>query len=1234
MRCFNCNATVEDGSVFCPECGEKLKKEKVGGKSYHISPENDIWLSDEQVKINKICQRLEEKAQRDTVCINNEVVRIQQTTRRQRIDANSKGIPEIGVVDEKKVYIEDDRYFYQEMCKDIIPRIGTSVDEQISLSVKILKEHGIDNIDKQQLWGKIITEFRSVFDAADQYLNYYSVFFRETIKSDNPFFLTRKLRLYRVQSKALRSENYILFFNAYHDIHECIHALIYGKGSHEEKVRKQLFANLGINDDELNNLDTVSQNSLVSFYKSEYGKSGITKLSKAACKMVENYFQDKAIKKLYDSDLSKLVESCLIINKVKEKLITFLINTILSDGVMEQIGVHSKEAEKRFNSLHSDSSFSDKIDAFCRSIELDPRNTDYYLATCLINPSSRKELQKITDDVGLTPIFRFLVHKSLQKQNNADLMDLTKNYYVIRGYNPVAYDQDDLEFLLEYGLFSKDIYLFNNSFIIPLQHKDLNYHGIGKVYVDIDVDFNSVTNYDEIELSLDNVQLTQNLRTIFTRKKKIEEEFRNSLSTEELYRRARDCVSSSEYVEALKYYEVSAKRDHVESLYELGVLTLKDYPVTNEKRNKALGCFKKAALLGDKTSALEYLILCNNNCALKAYEQQIPVAFEVFKVACKNMPDKWYCKPNIPEKLLKKAISSYGKRNNIEADEVIALHDSTYFENGENGIIFTGKYLLYAPSDYKGNDQLILLSDIKQFKQWGGDEIHVILNNEKRLELDRFHFYFEGYWEKKDIVTEKVVEILNQCLFKCDQENWMSIEGIEFNKKIKDALVSELEKEVSEFYSSEGFNIKSITNKNTLNKKPDVKKEKDYRQGIAKDTSKAVSPDQENNPSSQRSSDGEKEFNLGEKYYHGTGVEKNYETAAEWYQKAAETGHVKAMVALGNLYSQGLGVIKNNEETIKWYQKAADVGYSEAMKLLMICYHEGKVVKRDETSIFKWMKKYVETEMEKGNMDSQVLDCMWALGNCYFYGTYGVTPNDEEAIKWYQKAADAGYLKAMDTLGEVLTCLGVRYYNGKEVKQDYVKSFKWFQKAAEARDKKGMEYLADAYRDGIGVKKDLKMARYWYKEASDLGNTDAKKSLIALREEIKGKKKKDNGGCFITTAVCSSLNKPDDCDELMTMRWYRDKLKSEDPDMAALISEYYRTAPLVVKKINNDSNPSLVYRQLWEESISKIYHSLKKEEYRDATLRYVDMFEGLCRKYDTPIAYDIQDRIKAIRQRS
>lgn len=127
------------------------------------------------------------------------------------------------------------------------------------------------------------------------------------------------------------------------------------------------------------------------------------------------------------------------------------------------------------------------------------------------------------------------------------------------------------------------------------------------------------------------------------------------------------------------------------------------------------------------------------------------------------------------------------------------------------------------------------------------------------------------------------------------------------------------------------------------------------------------------------------------------------------------------------------------------------------------------------------------------------------------------------------------------------------------------------------------------------------------------------------------KKKSSDSGCFITTAVCSSLNKPDDCDELMSMRRLRDKLRNEDSDMSALIEEYYRVAPLVVKKIDNSSDAPAVYRQLWEKSISKIYYDIKEEDYHDAKLSYISMLEDLCVRYDEPLAPGIKERINKVR---
>ena len=44
------------------------------------------------------------------------------------------------------------------------------------------------------------------------------------------------------------------------------------------------------------------------------------------------------------------------------------------------------------------------------------------------------------------------------------------------------------------------------------------------------------------------------------------------------------------------------------------------------------------------------------------------------------------------------------------------------------------------------------------------------------------------------------------------------------------------------------------------------------------------------------------QFNLGEMYYKGTGVSRNYKQAVTWYQKAAEQGYAVAQFNLGSSY--------------------------------------------------------------------------------------------------------------------------------------------------------------------------------------------------------------------------------------------------------------------------------------------------------------------------------------------
>ena len=49
--------------------------------------------------------------------------------------------------------------------------------------------------------------------------------------------------------------------------------------------------------------------------------------------------------------------------------------------------------------------------------------------------------------------------------------------------------------------------------------------------------------------------------------------------------------------------------------------------------------------------------------------------------------------------------------------------------------------------------------------------------------------------------------------------------------------------------------------------------------------------------------------NLGELYYYGRGVARDYPQARAWYEKAAAADNANAMYSLGWMYEKGSGVI-------------------------------------------------------------------------------------------------------------------------------------------------------------------------------------------------------------------------------------------------------------------------------------------------------------------------------------
>lgn len=103
--------------------------------------------------------------------------------------------------------------------------------------------------------------------------------------------------------------------------------------------------------------------------------------------------------------------------------------------------------------------------------------------------------------------------------------------------------------------------------------------------------------------------------------------------------------------------------------------------------------------------------------------------------------------------------------------------------------------------------------------------------------------------------------------------------------------------------------------------------------------------------------------------------------------------------------------------------------------------------------------------------------------------------------------------------------------------------------------------------------------------------------------------------CFITTAVCETLGKEDDCYELTMLRRYRDGYLSDLPEGKAWIRTYYDVAPTIVKHIDARPDREAIYTAIWKEHIRPCISLIENDQKAACAERYRSMVEELKGKY-------------------
>lgn len=103
--------------------------------------------------------------------------------------------------------------------------------------------------------------------------------------------------------------------------------------------------------------------------------------------------------------------------------------------------------------------------------------------------------------------------------------------------------------------------------------------------------------------------------------------------------------------------------------------------------------------------------------------------------------------------------------------------------------------------------------------------------------------------------------------------------------------------------------------------------------------------------------------------------------------------------------------------------------------------------------------------------------------------------------------------------------------------------------------------------------------------------------------------------CYITSAVCESFGKADDCYELTLLRDYRDNYLASLPDGEQMVREYYDMAPSIVKHISQSGDSKEIYRSIWDTYLAPCICMIEENRLEDCREHYQNMVYTLRDKY-------------------
>ncbi len=135
------------------------------------------------------------------------------------------------------------------------------------------------------------------------------------------------------------------------------------------------------------------------------------------------------------------------------------------------------------------------------------------------------------------------------------------------------------------------------------------------------------------------------------------------------------------------------------------------------------------------------------------------------------------------------------------------------------------------------------------------------------------------------------------------------------------------------------------------------------------------------------------QFTLGSWLFY-TGADRV--EGVEWIRRAARGDHAPAQWQLGQAYHVGAGVDQDDVEALTWYRRAADAGIAAAQRVLGDFHQQGRGgLVPDASAALLWYRRAA---------DGDDLRAQYFLGDLYFSGA-GVPRDYVAAHQWFSLAA-------------------------------------------------------------------------------------------------------------------------------------------------------------------------------------------------------------------------------------